>query len=259
MYLSKFSSIINFIHTELTMPQKIVVLVATGLFLSLSSCEDNRSRVVQSEQDNRELEGTATTDSSGFTNNLDRPSNTDTANTMGSNTVNAATGNYSGDADSSQSALNTQRTSTTGDAEGFMREAAYGNQTEITTSQLALKISTNAEVKRFAQMMMTEHQKNTAELKALAVANNVQLPTEPKKESKAEYDKLASMTGNAFDRAYVDAQVRSHQQTVAKFKDAVDAMGDLDVKGYAIKTLPTVQRHLDMIVAMQEKMGSNAQ
>ncbi|MCY7349249.1 MAG: DUF4142 domain-containing protein [Cytophagaceae bacterium] len=241
------------------MRRTFLTITALGVLLTLNSCDDNRSRVVQSEQDNRELEGTATTDSSGFTNNLDRPSNTDTANTMGSGSVNAATGNYGADSRVSESAMNAQRTSTTGDAMGFMQEAAAGNLTEITTSQLALKISTNAEIKRFAEMMIKHHQTSNGELKALAVDNNVQLPTQPKPEQKTEYDKLTTMTGSAFDRAYVDLQVRSHKQTVAKFEDAAAALGDLGVQAYATKTLPVVQAHLDRIVQMQGKMGSNPQ
>lgn len=229
---------------------------ALAVLLTVGACESNRDRQVQSEQDGRELEGNTPTDSSGFTNNLDRPSNPDSANEMGSTSTNNATGQYSGD---TTAARGGSRTSTTGDAAAFLQEVAVGNLVEIRSSELAKKTSTNAEVRRFADMMIADHQKNMAELKPLAQRNNVVLPTDLTPEKKREISQLQATTGSAFDRAYVDLQLKSHQQTVAKFETIGQSLGDTDVRAFVDKSLPVLRNHLKMVSGMQDKMGKAAQ
>jgi len=197
------------------------------------------------------MEGTAPTDSTGLTNNLNDSAKTDSAVTAGNVSTNPATGSYS---DRTRADKTTSRTSTTGEAEAFLRDAAVGNLTEIESSQLALKASSNAEIRRFAGMMVAEHQKNNGELKTLAATNNVVLPTLLTPDKKQEVDKLQPLTGSAFDRGYVSLQVKAHQQTVAKFESAAQAIGDTDVKKYAAKSLPVLRQHLKMITELESKL-----
>ncbi len=222
------------------------------VLLTLGACSDNRSRQVQSEQDGRERKGNGATDSSGFTNNLDRPTNTDTTNEMGATATNPATGNYTADTATKGGDLN--RVQTTGEAEGFLREAASGNLLEIRSSELAQKSTSNAEVKRFAGMMLADHQKNMAELKPLAKTNVVVLPTDLTVDQKQEMAKLAGLTGSAFDRAYVALQVKAHQQTVGKFETIGQSIGDTDVRAYVDTSLPKLRHHLDLITALQARL-----
>jgi len=236
---------------------KRIVFSATALavLLNFSACESNRDRQVQSEQDGREIEGNTPTDSSGLTNNLDRPSNPDSANEMGAGSVNSSTGNYTGD-----TTLRTgdARTSTTGDAAAFLQEAAVGNLLEIRSSELAKRTSTNTEIRRFADMMLADHQKNMAELKPLAQRNNVVLPNDLTPEKKQELNKLTSANGAAFDRAYLDLQLKAHQQTVGKFETVGQSLGDTDVRAFVDKSLPVLRKHLDMVSTMSDKMSKAA-
>lgn len=59
----------------------------------------------------------------------------------------------------------------------FMEVMTMSNLTEITTSQLALKKSSNAEVRAFAQTMINHHTKAQAELEALAAKKGCAWPT----------------------------------------------------------------------------------
>lgn len=237
---------------------KRILFSATALvfLLNFSACESNRDRQVQSEQDGREIEGNASTDSSGLTNNLDRPSNPDSANEMGSTSTNNATGQYSGD-----TSLTTgdRRTSTTGDAAAFLQDVAVGNLLEIRSSEVAQKTSGNAEIRRFAAMMIADHQKNMAELKPLAQRNSVVLPNDLTPEKKRELTQLASATGAAFDRAYLDLQLKAHQQTVGKFETVGQSLGDTDVRAYVDKSLPVLRSHLKMVSDLHDKRSNAAQ
>lgn len=228
-----------------------ISVLAVASLLTISACTDNRSKQVTSEQDGRAMEGTAPTDSSGLTSNLNDSAKTDSAVTAGNVSLNPATGSYSDQAGADKAV---SRTSTTGEAEAFLRDAAVSNLTEIESSQLALKASSNAEIRRFAEMMVADHQKNGEELKPLATTNNVVLPTLLSSDKKQEVDMLRSLTGSAFDRGYVALQVKAHQQTVAKFESAALAIGDTDVKNYASRSLPVLRQHLKMITDLETKM-----
>lgn len=258
MGLSASTAVISSTTRYKRMKRSLFSAIGLSLLLSMNSCESNRDRQVQSEQDGRELEGkgpsssSAPTDSSGLTNNLDRPSNPDSANEMGSTTVNPSTGQYSGD---SGTIRGDQRTSTTGDAAAFLQEVAVGNLVEIRSSEMAKQQSTNAEIRRFADMMIADHQKNLNELKPLAQRNNVVLPNELSPDKKREVVQLRSMTGGAFDRAYVDLQLKSHQQTVAKFETIGQSLGDTDVRAFVDKSLPVLRNHLQKVSALHDKMG----
>lgn len=227
-----------------------------ALLLTFSACESNRDRQAQTEQDGREIEGSAPTDSSGLTNNLDRPSDPDPANEMGAGSVNPSTGNYAtdttlGGADG--------RTSTTGDAAAFLQETAVGNLLEIRSSELAKRTSTNAEIRRFADLMLADHQKNLAKLKPLAQRNNVVLPNDLTPEKKQEMNKLTAATGVAFDRAYLDLQLKAHQQTVGTFETVGRSLGDTDVRAFVDQSLPVLRNHLRMVSTLHDKMAKAAQ
>jgi len=57
-----------------------------------------------------------------------------------------------------------------------MAEAASGGMTEVELGKIASSKAQNAEVKKFAEMMVTDHTKAGDDLKALAVKKNTLPP-----------------------------------------------------------------------------------
>ena len=53
---------------------------------------------------------------------------------------------------------------------------------------------------------------------------------------------------------YVSMMVKDHEKDISAFKKAGDKMKDADFKDFVIKALPTLQKHLDAIKAIQKKM-----
>src|SRR5688500_18752963 len=72
--------------------------------------------------------------------------------------------------------------------QGFAQNAALGGLAEVELSQLAITKATNTEVKQFAQMMVADHSAANSELKTLATAKGLVLPTELDAEHKATRD-----------------------------------------------------------------------
>jgi putative membrane protein len=126
----------------------------------------------------------------------------------------------------------------------FMTKAAGDGMAEVQLAQLATQRAANADVKSFAQMLVDDHTKANDELKGLAGQKSVTLPAEPPAAAKATYDRLGKLSGAAFDRAYTAEMVRDHQKAVALFTQESKTGHDADAKGWAAKTLPTLEHHL---------------
>lgn len=138
--------------------------------------------------------------------------------------------------------------------EGFMTEAAKGGIAEVELSKAALPKLKDAAVKQFAQQMIADHTRANTELKTLATKKNVTLPTELDAEHKATQADMNSMSGADFDKDYVNAMVADHEKAVALFQSQSTGGTDADAKKFATNTLPTLQKHLEMIKAIQGKM-----
>jgi len=138
----------------------------------------------------------------------------------------------------------------------FMTEAAVGGMAEVESGKLASTKAQNADVKKFAQMMVTDHTKANDELKALAAKKSATLPTELDAKHKSSMDELKGLSGAEFDKAYVAAQLADHEKTVKLFQTEAQSGTDADIKAFATKTLPTLQSHLEMVRNLHNKMNS---
>jgi putative membrane protein len=128
----------------------------------------------------------------------------------------------------------------------FAREVAMGGMAEVELGTLAKEKASNADVKQFANRMVADHGKANDELKQWAGQKNVTLPTAVDAKHKATHDRLAKLSGDAFDKAYMQAMVMDHQKAVATFKREASSGKDPELKAWAGKTLPTLEDHLKM-------------
>lgn len=138
--------------------------------------------------------------------------------------------------------------------DSFWNEAAAGGMAEVELGKIAATKAQNADVKRFAQMMVDDHSKANEELKSLAAKKNISLPTAVDAKHKSTIDRLQGLSGAAFDRAYVDDMVEDHEADVQAFEKQSKDNPDADVKAFAAKTLPTLRKHLEEIKAIKAKM-----
>jgi putative membrane protein len=147
----------------------------------------------------------------------------------------------------------TARSTQSGD-QAFVHEAAMGGMAEVDLGQLAKEKATNEKVKAFAERMVTDHGKANDELKSLAASKQITLPTAIGPKHQATHDRLAKLSGSAFDHAYVRDMVTDHQKDVAAFMRESNSGRDSDVKAWATKTLPTLKDHLKMIQDLQKEI-----
>lgn len=136
----------------------------------------------------------------------------------------------------------------------FATEAANGGLAEVQMGQLAKQKGKNEKVKNFGDMMMTDHTKANEELIAIAKTKNIALPAIPGKKEQKAMDDLAKKSPGDFDKAYVDDMIEDHKKDIKLFEEAAKNCKDPDIKAFAAKTLPVLQKHLDAINAIHDSM-----
>jgi len=129
----------------------------------------------------------------------------------------------------------------------FVRDAAEGGMTEVELGKLAQDKATSDAVKQFGQKMVDDHTKANDELKKVAGAESITIPEKLDSKHQARVDKLAKLSGDEFDRAYVKDQLKDHEQDVHEFSEEAQSGSDAAVKNFASQTLPTIQQHLAMV------------
>lgn len=132
----------------------------------------------------------------------------------------------------------------------FMVAAAEGGMLEVRLGEITQKKGAKQDVKEFGAMMVADHGKAGEDLKAVAAKLDVKLPADLDAKHKAIVDKLDTLSGSAFDKAYLDEMLKAHMKDASAFEDASKTAKDPDVKAFAQRTLPVVQAHLAKVKAM---------
>ncbi|MEW6613508.1 DUF4142 domain-containing protein [Thermithiobacillus tepidarius DSM 3134] len=139
----------------------------------------------------------------------------------------------------------------------FMEMAAQGGMAEVQMGQMATRQAADPDVKQFGQRMVDDHGKANAELKQLAQKKGVTLPDDTDKKHKDIAARLAKLKGAEFDRAYMAAMVKDHQEDVTHFENKAKNAKDADVKAWAGKTLPVLKEHLQMAESLHARLAKS--
>ena len=130
--------------------------------------------------------------------------------------------------------------------QSFVAEAAQGGMAEVAMGKMAQQRATHAQVKTFGERMVRDHSKANEDLKQVASAKAVTLPTTPGTANQHHADALGKLSGAEFDRAYMKHMVDDHKKDVANFEKAAASAKDPDVKAFAVRTLPTLKAHREL-------------
>jgi putative membrane protein len=99
----------------------------------------------------------------------------------------------------------------------FMVRASQFNATEIGLSQIAYQRAQSSAVRNFAQATIAAHQRMANALNGVAQRRNVSLAFQPNPAGGAAIGRMASLTGWALDRAYLDQIIADHQAASAMY------------------------------------------
>ena len=142
-------------------------------------------------------------------------------------------------------------------AADFAHKAAATDMFEIESSKLALTKSSNASVKDFANMMIKDHTKSSADLMMAAKAASPKVMIDKsldpmKKDALAKLN--AAPKGAAFDKAYLDAQTKGHTMALMTMKDYAANGSVAPLKTFASNTSKVVETHLEHVKKLDAAM-----
>jgi putative membrane protein len=126
----------------------------------------------------------------------------------------------------------------------FTMQASVSNSAEVDAGTLAATKATNAQVKKFAQFMVTEHTMAQADLKNLGTSVGIAVKDTIDPLHLNLRTQLANApVGHVFDSIYIYSQVTDHDMTIANFQTEQSSGSHQDVQNYANNYLPHIQMH----------------
>jgi len=158
------------------------------------------------------------------------------------------------DTSSNSSAAVKEPIKTDEESTSFLVKAANGGMAEVALAQLAKEKATDTAVQHFADMMIADHSAANEKVKALAAERNVTLPAAPSDDEQKKAADLGKKTGKDFDKDYVNAMVKGHEETLDLFKKVSGKTSDGAVKAFADNTIPTLEHHLMRIKDIKKGM-----
>ncbi len=136
------------------------------------------------------------------------------------------------------------------------------NQVDIDAGTLAASTATSLQVKKFGQQMVADHTGVNNQATALVTALRVTPEDNPTSQSlKADGEKnianLKTLTGAAFDKAYIDNEVTYHQAVIdALDKTLIPNAQNAKLKALLVKVRPAFVAHLEHAKMIQSSLGT---
>lgn len=137
------------------------------------------------------------------------------------------------------------------------------NKADSAAGALARTKASDADVKAFAQLMITEH--HLLRAKGQELAKKLKLNPQPpandpvQAAAKSEMDVLGSAPkGAQFDKAYIDQEVIIHKAVLDLAGQAHSTTQNAELKQLIEAAKPYLERHLQRAEALQKKLGKPA-
>lgn len=141
----------------------------------------------------------------------------------------------------------------------YVMAAGMSDLYEINSSQIALQKSQNPQIRKFAQMMIDDHNKTTAmTMKAAQKAGLT--PSAPMLDAgaTASINELQTAAPADFDRLYLGQQIPAHRAAFGLHSYYANAGDNSRLKRNARQVSNIVQHHLDDANKLQQKMMASS-
>jgi putative membrane protein len=121
----------------------------------------------------------------------------------------------------------------------FVKQATESGRKEVAAARDALPQLKNPELKRIAEMLVSDHSNANARLSKIAEAKGWPVP------APAAATPPASGTASSnFDAKWTADMIAGHERSVALYRAQAQGGEDKDLRKYASDTLPTIEHHL---------------
>lgn len=135
------------------------------------------------------------------------------------------------------------------------------NQVDIDAGNLAMKKASHKDVHAYAHRMVNEHTDVNKQATELVTKLNVTpqdnaVSKSLKVDGKKNLAKLNGLSGNEFDKAYIDGEVKLHQQVIdVADNQLVSNVKNEELKALLVKVRPALVSHLEHAQQIQASLG----
>ena len=137
----------------------------------------------------------------------------------------------------------------------FLATAARTDMTEAHEGQMAETQATRADVKDFAKSLVDDCTASYTQLSRIAAREGVNIPKGIDSARNPTIVQLAHLKGDRFDRQFTNDEIAAHRRLLAAFQREARQARDADVKAFAAKMVPIVQKHLQDAEKCAKPMG----
>ena len=137
------------------------------------------------------------------------------------------------------------------------------NQVDIDAGKLAKSKAHSQDVREFAQRMITDH--SAVNKSATELVERLHVTPEPNPTSESlqkggdeNLAKLKTLSGAAFDKAYIDHEVAYHEAVLSALdKTLIPSAQNAELKALLVKTRPAFEAHLNMAKQLQSELSKS--
>jgi len=137
----------------------------------------------------------------------------------------------------------------------FACAADAGGRMEVDLGRLAVQKAASKDVRDFGQRMVDDHSKAGEGLTKVLKDKGASVPIKDNKKEDKMTAHLQSLSGSAFDAAYIKMMVSDHRKDAKEFEKASEKSEDADLRAWAAKTLPIVQEHLRLAQDIEKSIS----
>jgi putative membrane protein len=135
------------------------------------------------------------------------------------------------------------------------------NQVDIDAGELAKRMAIHPEVKKFGEMMATDH--TGVNKAAVDLATKLKVTPEENETSRAleaggekNIAHLKALKGAAFDKAYIEQEIAYHTQVLEAIdKTLIPNTKNAELKGLLVKVRPAFVAHLEQAKQLQATLS----
>lgn len=127
--------------------------------------------------------------------------------------------------------------------QAFVKDAAIGGLYEVEMGKVAAQNGEAPVVKQFGARMVQDHSAANAKFAALTGKLGVEAPQQLDARHQQDHDRLATLHGASFDRAYIADMVKDHNEDIKKFRTEARSGGNPQLKEFARNSLPMLEMH----------------
>ena len=134
----------------------------------------------------------------------------------------------------------------------FVHSALQGGNAEVKLGELAAQRGNSDDVKQFGQRMVSDHTRLSDRMKQIAQQEGIGVPDGIRGRDRALEMRLSGLSGDAFDKAFIEAMVLDHRKDLSEFQKEASFGNDTSIRNAASQGAQIIGEHLQLAEQMAQ-------